>query len=114
MSIAQNEKERTQYQADRAEERRRGTVALDVKEMSRLPEEYQQKQIDEMNEAIENDHRQSEIPANMTEEAYKRLMQMRADGNKEELIQDEMSRLRREEGTQRQHDIVRCSARGVM
>lgn len=92
-----DELERTQYQADRAEERRRGVQMLDTKAMSRLPEEYQQKQIDELNEAIENDHKQSEIPEGLTEEQFQRLLQMRTDGVKEEKIQREIARLRRED-----------------
>jgi len=91
------ERERTRYVADRAEERRRGMQMLDVQAISRLPEEYQQKQIDEMNEAIENDHKQSEIPEGLSADMFKRLLQMRTDGDKEELIQAEMSRMKREE-----------------
>ena len=39
------EKRKTQYVANRAEEKRRGVEMLDVKEMSRLPEEYKQREV---------------------------------------------------------------------
>ena len=91
------EKKRTQFQADRAEERRRGVVAMDTKELSRLPEEYQQKEIDSMNEAIENDTRTSKVPEGMSEEQFKRILQMRTDGENEDKVQAELWRMRREE-----------------
>lgn len=36
-----------------------------------------------MNESIENDYKQSEIPEGLSAECFKRLLQMRADGDKE-------------------------------
>ena len=74
--------DRFRYVANRAEERRRGMQALDVEAISRLPEEYQQKQIDEMNEAIENDHKQHEIPEGLNAEQFRRIVQMRTDDTK--------------------------------
>ena len=85
-----SEKEKTQYVADRAEERRRGVEMLDVKELSRLPEEYQQKELDKMNESMENEHRQHEIPEGLNKESFDRLLQMRTDGVPEHKIQKEI------------------------
>ena len=93
----QREKEKTQYAADRAEEKRRGVEMLDVEALSRLPEEYQQKELDKMNESMENEHRQHEIPDGLTKEAFDRLLQMRTDGVAEHKIQREIARLRRED-----------------
>jgi len=102
------ERERTRYVANRAEERRLGREMLDVKGLSRLPEEYQQKQVDEINEAIENDHMQSKKPEGMSDDMYRRLMQMRADGDKEPKVQAEMSRMRREEMEQARAHMTRA------
>ena len=89
--LERREKERTQYVADRAEERRRGVQVMDTQAMARLPEKYQQQQVDELNEAIENEHKQSEVPEGLTEAQFRRLLQMRTDGIKEEVIEKEMS-----------------------
>ena len=58
---AKLEREKTKFVSDRAEEKRRGVEAIDVKEVSRLPEDYKQKELDKMNEAIENEAEQSKV-----------------------------------------------------
>ena len=91
------ERRKTKYVADRAEEKRRGVEALDVKEMSRLPEDYKQRELDKLNEAIENEANQSKVPEGLTEASYRKLIQMRTDGVREEKIQEEMGKMKQAE-----------------
>ena len=101
------EVKRTQYVRDRAEERRRGVEAYDVKAMGRLPEDLRQKEIDKMNEAMENDDAQHKIPEGLTAEQFQRVLQMRTDGEKEERVQDELQRMKREEMSEARKHMTR-------
>jgi len=94
---ARLEKERTKFVRDRAEEKRRGVEAIDVAEVSRLPDEYKQRELDKMNECIENESDQSKIPDGISEKQFRKLLQMRTDGVNEERIQEEMGKMRRAE-----------------
>ena len=96
--MERRERERTRYVSDRAEERRRGVEMLDVAELSRLPEEVRQRELDKMNESLEAEQRlQHTVPEGLSAEAFKRLLQMRTDGVAEQTIEAEMARMRREE-----------------
>jgi len=91
------EKEKTQFVRNREEEKRRGVQMIDTKELSRVPAEYQQREIDSMNEAMEKEAEQSKVPAGMTEDMYRKLLEMRTDGAPEEAVQREMAKMKREE-----------------
>jgi len=91
------EKAKTQFVRDREEEKRRGVQMIDTKELSRVPAEYQQREIDSMNEAMEKEAEQSKVPAGMTEDMYRKLLEMRTDGAPEEEVQREMAKMKRED-----------------
>ena len=62
-----------------------------------MPEDYKQKELDKMNEAIENEANQSKVPEGLSEKQFRKLIQMRTDGVKEERVQEEMAKMRRAE-----------------
>lgn len=91
------EMERTQFVANRAEEKRRGVQVLDTTALSRLPAEHQQREIDSMNEALEREAEQSKPPDGLTPAQYSKLIQMRTDGFAEERIREVMRGMKRAE-----------------
>ena len=91
------ELERTRYERDRAEERRRGIQLIDVKSMGRLPDDLRRREIDNLNEAMKNDGATMKVPIGLTAEQFHRVLQMRNDGDKEEEVQAELCRMKREE-----------------
>ena len=91
------ELERTGYERDRAEERRRGIQLIDVKSMGRLPDDLRRREIDHLNEAMKNDGATMKVPIGLTAEQFHRVLQMRNDGDEEEKVQAELCRMKREE-----------------
>ena len=78
------ELERTGYERDRAEERRRGIQLIDVKSMGRLPDDLRRWEIVKLNESMKNDGAMMKVPIGLTAEQFHRVLQMRNDGDEEE------------------------------
>ena len=91
------ELERTGYERDRAEERRRGIQLIDVKSMGRLPDDLRRREIDNLNEAMKNDGATMKVPIGLTAEQFHQVLQMRNDGDEEEHEEQEEEGWRRED-----------------
>jgi hypothetical protein len=70
---------------------------LDTKELARLPEEYRERELKAMNDAIRNEHKLSKVPDGLSEEQFRKVLQMRTDGVAEELVQEELGKMQRED-----------------
>ena len=68
-----------------------------MKALSQLPEEAKARQLEGLNEAIEHEERQSEVPDGMSEREFRKLIQMRTDGEPEDKVQAALRKMRLEE-----------------